>query len=281
MNQTEKQLSYPYNLLECVFGEPNFTEAIQCPAELSVSLEYVLLTLTEREQYVLRKRFAEMWSQRAVGAKLGIGGERVRQIENKAIRTLRHPSRLRFLQNGITGEIKRREKALFEKGYSEGSSNAKKDLWEHMKPKSVTALGIGSQAIDTLQKNSIDTIAKLADQSYYWLRAKIGVYESVSIVRTLEMIGCDTWLINEVKSDDIAEEVNKITIARMPIEELDLSPRLYHCLAKKSIKTIQELSAWTCTDLLNIRGLGVKSLDELKEKLRPFGIELKNRSAEL
>ena len=213
----EKELNvseYPYNLIRCVLGE-GFMEHIRCPAELPVALEYVLLSLTERAHIVIRKRFQEKKTLSKAGEELDLSRERIRQIENKVIRRLRHPHCAWFLIYGITGEVARREKNTFEKGYSEGSSNAKKYFWEKAKNKSVMTLDMAPQAVKILKKNGVNTVVQLADQSYYWLRNKIGVFESVSAVRKLELLGCDTRLMREAQLD---KDFTETAIKRKTIE---------------------------------------------------------------
>lgn len=64
-------------------------------------LDEILLSLSEREREVIEWRFGlrdgATWSRAAIGRKLGVTREAIRQIEQKALRKLRHPSRLRQL----------------------------------------------------------------------------------------------------------------------------------------------------------------------------------------
>ena len=72
-------------------------------AMLGEQLREVLETLTEREQKVLRLRFGlddgEAKTLEEVGKKFNVTRERIRQIEAKALRKLRHPSRSRKLKD--------------------------------------------------------------------------------------------------------------------------------------------------------------------------------------
>ena len=61
-------------------------------------IDMALQSLTERERNVVTKR-SEGWTLKAIGAELGVQAERVRQIEAKALRKLRHPSRSRRLED--------------------------------------------------------------------------------------------------------------------------------------------------------------------------------------
>ena len=58
------------------------------------------------------------------------------------------------------------------------------------------------------------------------------------------------------------------------IEELDFSVRTYNCLKKANVQTIADLVQTTEEDLMNIRNFGRKSLLEVRDKLRQFGLHL-------
>jgi RNA polymerase primary sigma factor len=88
-----------------MFIEDEFTPSpIQCAYQsmLKDKIEEVLATLTPREARVLRMRFGletgEPFTLEEVGAKFGLTRERIRQIEGKALRRLRHPRRARQLK---------------------------------------------------------------------------------------------------------------------------------------------------------------------------------------
>ena len=59
------------------------------------------------------------------------------------------------------------------------------------------------------------------------------------------------------------------------IEELDLSVRSYNCLMRAGIHTVRQLVDFSENDLLNIRNFGVKSIEEVKDKLESMGLGLK------
>jgi RNA polymerase primary sigma factor len=70
---------------------------------LAEKLQHLLATLTPREERILRLRYGlddgRSWTLKEVGAKYGLTRERIRQIERKALRRLRHPSRSRQLRS--------------------------------------------------------------------------------------------------------------------------------------------------------------------------------------
>lgn len=72
------------------------------------------------------------------------------------------------------------------------------------------------------------------------------------------------------------EEDQKEKVLEMTIEELDLSVRSYNCLKRAGINTVQELSNKTEEDMMKVRNLGRKSLDEVKSKLAELGLSLRN-----
>ena len=57
----------------------------------------------------------------------------------------------------------------------------------------------------------------------------------------------------------------------MTVEELDLSVRSYNCLKRAGINTVEELTRRTEEDMMKVRNLGKKSLQEVKEKLAEWG----------
>ena len=59
------------------------------------------------------------------------------------------------------------------------------------------------------------------------------------------------------------------------IEELDLSVRSYNCLKRAGINTVEELTNKTSEDMMKVRNLGRKSLEEVLAKLKELGLQLK------
>lgn len=70
------------------------------------------------------------------------------------------------------------------------------------------------------------------------------------------------------------EENKKEKVLEMSIEELDLSVRSYNCLKRASINTVEDLAAKTEEEMMKVRNLGRKSLDEVKLKLHGLGLAL-------
>ncbi|MGQ0452904.1 DNA-directed RNA polymerase subunit alpha C-terminal domain-containing protein, partial [Bacillus sp. SS-TM] len=70
-------------------------------------------------------------------------------------------------------------------------------------------------------------------------------------------------------------EDQKEKVLEMTIEELDLSVRSYNCLKRAGINTVQELANKTEEDMMKVRNLGRKSLEEVKHKLEELGLGLR------
>ncbi len=71
------------------------------------------------------------------------------------------------------------------------------------------------------------------------------------------------------------EEEQKDRLMEMTIEELDLSVRSYNCLKRAGINTVEELVRRTEDDMMKVRNLGKKSLQEVKEKLAALSLSLR------
>ncbi len=61
----------------------------------------------------------------------------------------------------------------------------------------------------------------------------------------------------------------------MPIEELELSVRSYNCLKRAAINTIEDMIQRTEEDMIKVRNLGRKSLEEVDQKLSELGLSLR------
>ena len=68
-------------------------------------------------------------------------------------------------------------------------------------------------------------------------------------------------------------ESKRERILEMPIEDLELSVRSYNCLKRAGISTVQDLANKTEADMMKVRNLGKKSLDEVTNKLHSLGLD--------
>ena len=71
------------------------------------------------------------------------------------------------------------------------------------------------------------------------------------------------------------EEDNKGKVLEMTIEELELSVRAYNCLKRAGINSVAELVQRNQEDMMKVRNLGRKSLEEVEQKLQELGLALR------
>ncbi len=76
-----------------------------------------------------------------------------------------------------------------------------------------------------------------------------------------------------VKTDDDKQQ----QILSMKIEDMDFSVRSYNCLKRANIHTVEDLISKTEDEMLKVRNLGKKSLDEVIQKLEAYGLSLEKK----
>ena len=94
----------------------------------------------------------------------------------------------------------------------------------------------------------------------------------------MEHLGLFTDLTEVAKSAEVMKETETASDDRMldrMIEELDLSVRSYNCLKRAGINTVFDLTEKTEPEMMKVRNLGRKSLEEVKVKLADLGLGLK------
>lgn len=112
------------------------------------------------------------------------------------------------------------------------------------------------------------TDASIVPQDALSLSAKI-LTEHLGIFVNLTDVAQNTEIMIE------KEETQRERVLEMTIEEMDLSVRSYNCLKRAGINTVQELTTKSEPDMIKVRNLGRKSLDEVKLKLRDLGLGLR------
>lgn len=78
------------------------------------------------------------------------------------------------------------------------------------------------------------------------------------------------------ESVQTVEIIDKATSLMLSVDTLDLSPRALNCLRRAGIKTIRDLTAYTPTEIANVKNLGDKSLKEITQALDNINLSLKN-----
>lgn len=113
-----------------------------------------------------------------------------------------------------------------------------------------------------------------------WTDGSIRPEEAVSLGAKVmtEHLMLFVGLTDEAQDAEIMvekEEDKKEKVLEMTIEELDLSVRSYNCLKRAGINTVQELTQKSEEDMMKVRNLGRKSLEEVQEKLDELGLGLR------
>lgn len=112
-----------------------------------------------------------------------------------------------------------------------------------------------------------------------WSDGSIATDEAVSLSAKIltEYLTVFVELTEEVQDAEIMvekEETQQEKTLEMTVEELDLSVRSYNCLKRAGINTVQELTSKTEDEMMQVRNLGRKSLEEIEEKLGELGLGL-------
>ncbi|MBQ2236897.1 MAG: DNA-directed RNA polymerase subunit alpha [Clostridia bacterium] len=102
------------------------------------------------------------------------------------------------------------------------------------------------------------------------MSAKV-LIEHLEIFLALTEGGCEGQSIMAEKNDSEKEKVLDLTI-----DELDLSVRSFNCLKRAGISTVEDLINKSEEDMMKVRNLGRKSLEEVIAKLKSFGFALKS-----
>ncbi|MBG9980627.1 DNA-directed RNA polymerase subunit alpha [Facklamia sp. DSM 111018] len=113
-----------------------------------------------------------------------------------------------------------------------------------------------------------------------WTDGSISPEKALSLAAKIltEHLNIFVDLSDEARQAEIMvekEEAEKEKVLVMTIEELDLSVRSYNCLKRAGINTIQELTNKTEAEMMKVRNLGRKSLDEVKNKLSALELSLR------
>ena len=113
-----------------------------------------------------------------------------------------------------------------------------------------------------------------------WTNGVINAQEAVSLAARIltEHLNLFVDLSDKGSSTEIMVEKDdkgKEKVLEMTIEELDLSVRAYNCLKRASINTVAELVQRNQEDMMKVRNLGKKSLEEVEQKLAALGLALR------
>jgi RNA polymerase sigma factor (sigma-70 family) len=175
---------------------------------------FALSTLTEREAQIIRYRFEEDMTLEAVGRIYNLTRDRIRQIEAKALRKLRHPDRMRIFTEG-------------------------------------------KEYIDNYQR---------------YIAAEQAYQKKVVAARKIKLMAdeVEKRLNEPVTEEDINEPDVDVDIA-----DVGFSARTFSCLKRHGIYKLYELDGYSTKELLRIRNLGTRSVEEIVRKCAEYGVTIK------
>ncbi|MBQ1517114.1 MAG: DNA-directed RNA polymerase subunit alpha [Clostridia bacterium] len=114
-----------------------------------------------------------------------------------------------------------------------------------------------------------------------WTNGVVSAQEAVSLAAKVlnEHLNLFVSLSDKGSSTEILvekDEKGKEKVLEMTIEELDLSVRSFNCLKRAGINTVEDLINKSEEDMIKVRNLGRKSLDEVTNKLQNLGFSLRS-----
>ena len=135
-----------------------------------------------------------------------------------------------------------------------------------------------SYTVDNTRVGTISDYDKLTMEVV--TNGTISAREAISLGAKIlnEHLNLFVELSDEAKKMDImveSKETKKEKVLEMTIEELDMSVRSFNCLKRAGIDTVEDLTNRTEEDMIKVRNLGKKSLEEVIQKLHSLGLDLK------
>lgn len=192
---------YPANLMREIC--PECEQAESRPKDFCQTLAYVLAGLPERERDVIRARFKDGDTLRAYGKKIGVSGDRVRQIEAKALAKLKAPTANSYLRFGVEACIKTAYNTAYYEAGAAAIAKMKAEIQKHndevmKEPKQAHAitmpietLELSVRAYHCMTRRGLKTvydILQLTGEDFRRTR-NLGVNTSAEIIRKLEKNG--------------------------------------------------------------------------------------------
>jgi DNA-directed RNA polymerase subunit alpha len=108
-----------------------------------------------------------------------------------------------------------------------------------------------------------------------WTNGSINPQEGISLAAKVLVEHLNLFIDLTEHVSNVEIMVQKEKVLEMTIEELDLSVRSYNCLKRAGINTVEELANKSEDDMMKVRNLGKKSLEEVIQKLEELGLRLK------
>lgn len=181
---------------------------------------------------------------------------------------------------GKNGHLRMRMYAQRGRGYTPADQNKREDLPIGVIPidSIYTPVSRVNFQVENTRVGQMTNYDKLSLD--VWTDGSIGPKEAISLGAKIltEHLNIFVGMTNEAQTAEIMvekEEDQKEKVLEMTIEELDLSVRSYNCLKRAGINTVLELASKSEDDMMKVRNLGRKSLEEVRAKLDDLGLGLR------
>ena len=181
---------------------------------------------------------------------------------------------------GKNGHFRMRMYAGRGRGYTPADQNKREDL-------PIGVIPIDSIYTPVSRVNFQVENTRVGQSAHYdkltldvWTDGSTGPKEAISLGAKIltEHLNIFVGMTDEAQTAEIMvekEEDQKEKVLEMTIEELDLSVRSYNCLKRVGINTVLELASKSEDDMMKVRNLGRKSLEEVRAKLDELGLGLR------
>lgn len=118
--QPPTEAKYPFNLLQATVQNTKADIPMNMTEDRVRGLQYAMSTLEPREYEILMYRYNSGLTLSAIGEIYNLSADAVKQIESKAFRKLRTPSRWNYIKLGVAGYWQQRKRQYYEQGYRMG-----------------------------------------------------------------------------------------------------------------------------------------------------------------
>ena len=243
---------------------PNVVEDVP---EIIVNLKNVRLKLDKNEEKTLRINFK------------GEGEVKAGDIITDGTVEILNPD-LHIATVSEGGSLVMELVANMGRGYNTAEKNKKDDQPLGLLPidSIYTPVKKVNYAVENTRVGQITDYDKLTLE--IWTNGTIKIDEAISLSAKILIEHFKLFMSLGVATNDVEimiekEEDKKEKVLEMTVEELDLSVRSYNCLKRAGINTVQELAGKSMDDMMKVRNLGKKSLEEVERKLKELGLSLK------
>ena len=237
---------YPINLyLTVIDGVEMLKDIDFVPINIESNINTVLDTLTEREADCIRFYFRDRMTFNEISKVFDISISRANNITAKAIRKLRHPSRLRII-SGINND--------FDKDFA----NQNVDIY-----KSINDIDLPEKTIELLSKEYIFTIKDILSLCVRDIEKVVSTVSLITICAKMTSIGL------YLRKDRITPISNSDNILR-----LDIGSTARMLLRESGINTVGELESTSIKYIRNIPGIRRQFIEEIIQSLKNVGLSL-------